>query len=422
MKILAKQRRLAICASVTTFLLAGVTLLGASGLDSGKEQKGSSPSALRKLRVIVLEGTPRNRGLTHGKAMREEIQDAVRRWKTFLARAFKLDADVFIQRLVQRTDFVAAIKKWTPDLLEEIQGMAEGAGVDFDTMLALQLPDECFVNGRAVTAEHCSALGFAKGSGHFSCVAQNVDLPSFTDGLQVVLHIKEDSGSQAFILTQVGCIGLAGMNSHGLGICCNAVWQLNSCRDGLPVSCVLRGVLQQRSEQDAVAFLHKVKHATGQNYLIGGPVGVYDFECSASRVERFKPDGRDDLVWHTNHPLVNQDYTPSYRSQRANPADLAKREADTQTRMECLAHRLANSSAARDLAFVQSVLGARDSEKYPVSRPNKGNGLTFASVIMMLSESPVFYVYPGPPDGTPYEALSFAKAGSAPATRRHGKV
>jgi hypothetical protein len=408
-KIFVKQQLLTICVGVTACLLAGVTLLGASGLDSGKNEKGSSPGASRKLKVVVLEGTPHNRGLTHGKAMKEEIHEAVRRWKSFLARAFKTDADGFIRRLVQRTDFVAAIKRWTPQLLEEIQGMAEGAGVDFDTMLVLQLPDECFVNGRAVAAEHCSALGFAKGVGHSSCVAQNVDLPSFTDGLQVVLHIKEDSGSQAFILTQAGCIGLAGMNSHGLGICCNAVWQLNSCRDGLPVSCVLRGVLQQRSEADAVAFLHKVKHATGQNYVIGGPVGVYDFECSAGRVERFKPDGRDDLVWHTNHPLVNEDYTPAYRSQRANPADLAKREADTQTRMECLARRLAHGSAAHDLAFVQSVLRARDSEKYPVSRPNTGNGLSFASVIMMLSESPVFYVYPGPPDGTPYEELSFAK-------------
>src|SRR5262249_5207947 len=129
----------------------------------------------RKLRVLVLEGTPRDRGLTHGRAMRDQIHEAVRLWKTALANAFKMDADTFIHRFVRQTNFVAAIKKWTPDLLDEIQGMAEGAGVDFDTMLTLQLPDECFVNGEAVAGDRCSSLGCGKSGGQPTRVAQNMD-------------------------------------------------------------------------------------------------------------------------------------------------------------------------------------------------------------------------------------------------------
>jgi hypothetical protein len=333
----------------------------------------------------------------------------VRIWKDQLTDAFKMDADAFIRRFVRQTQFVSAIKKWTPDLLEEIHGLAEGAGIDFDTMLVLQLPDECFIHGAAIAGERCSSLGFAKTGARPACVAQNMDVPSFADGLQLVLHIKQpDSDLEAFVLTQAGCIGLNGMNNRAIGICCNALWQLGHCRDGLPVACIVRGILQQRSEEDAMAFLDRIKHASGQNYVLGGPDRVYSFECSASRIETFKPKGHDDVVWHTNHPLVNEDYTTVYRTLRANEAELAKKEANTRARLRCLENRL-TGDAVRDVALVKAILASRDPARYAICRrkEDQGAGFTFASTIMVLSEKPVFYVAPGPPDVTPYEVLSF---------------
>src|SRR5262245_55599484 len=165
-----------------------------------------------KVRVLVLDGTPRERGLTHGRVMRTEIQQIVRLWKEDLAKAFNVDADTFIRRFVRRTNFIPAIEKWTPDLLEEIRGMAEGAGVEFDTMFVLQLPDECFAHGAAASGEHCSSVGAGRNVESPAFVAQNMDTPSFTDGFQLVLHVKEPaSGLEAFVLTQAGCIGLNGM-------------------------------------------------------------------------------------------------------------------------------------------------------------------------------------------------------------------
>jgi hypothetical protein len=394
---------------------AGLSLAGVAWspetVPGDRETPSPSPSAPRKLKVLVLEGTPHQRGVTHGRAMKAEIHKVVRLWKAELADAFKTDADTFIPRLVRRTEFVAAIRTWTPDLLEEIRGMAEGAGVDFETMLVLQLPDECFVHGGAIAGERCSSLGFGKGASRPGCVAQNVDTPAFTDGFQLVLHVKPQDGTpEAFVLTQAGCIGLNGVNSRAVGICCNSLWQLRGCRDGLPVACVVRGVLQQRSEADAVAFLRRVKHASGQNYLLGGPEYAFSFECSAGRVERFRPGGREDIVWHTNHPLANDDYTADYAALRKDQAEQAKREANSRARARCLERQLTDGAAVRDLALVKATLASRDSAEYPVSRPRKGPGgaFTFASTIMVLSEPPMFHVAPGPPDVTPYEALSFA--------------
>jgi predicted choloylglycine hydrolase len=392
--------------------LAGVAC-SPQGESSGEPEATRLAETSSKLKVLVLDGTPHNRGLVHGRAMKDQIHQAVRLWKAELADAFKMDANAFIERFVRQTHFVRAMKKWTPDLVEEIRGLAEGADIDFATMLVLQLPDECFVNGEAIAREHCSSLGFSRSGERPALVAQNMDTPSFVDGFQLVLHVKHpDSDLEAFVLTQAGCIGLNGMNNRAVGICTNALWQLNGSRDGLPVACIVRGVLEQRSEKDAVAFLHRVKHASGQNYVLGGAARAASFECSAGRVERCTPAGRDDVVWHTNHPLVNDEYTTAYRTLRADPKALAKREANTRARLHCLEKRLTGGSAARDVDLVKATLASRDSAQYPVSLPKKGKGtaFTFASTIMVLSDKPVFHVAPGPPDVTAYEALTFDRS------------
>jgi hypothetical protein len=395
----------------TTLSLAAVAC---SSRVSSREESPTAPQppAGSKVNVLVLEGTPHNRGLVHGRSMMTQIHDAVRLWKELIATAFKTDADVFIRRFARQTQFAAAIEKWTPDLLEEIRGLAEGAGVDFDTMLLLQLPDEVFIHGTAIAGDRCSSVGFSKDGGRPCIIGQNMDIPAFADGLQLVLHVKEpDSATEAFVLTQAGCIGLNGMNNHSIGICCNALWQLSSRREGLPVACIVRGVLRQRTEADAIAFLHKVQHASGQNYLLGGPERAYSFECSANRIERYKPGGREDVVWHTNHPLVNEDGNDQYRALRANPKELEKREVDTRARLRCLEKRSTHGSPAQGLDLVQSILRSKDPEKHPVSRTkkDKNGSFTFASTIMVLSENPVLHVAPGPPDATPYESLSFTE-------------
>ena len=394
-------------------LIAGPIILAGSACvfltEPARGQPGSRPAETsRKVRVLVLEGTPYNRGLTHGKAMKQQIHEVAKLWKEFVAAVFKTDADAFFRRFVRETNFLSAIKKWTPDLVDEIRGMAEGAGVDFDTMLTLQLPDEVFVNGKAIAGEHCTSLGFDKKGTQPACIAQNMDVPAFADGFQVVLHVKEpNSDVEAFVLTQAGCIGFNGMNNHSVGICCNALWMLNSSRDGLPVACIVRGVLKQPTEADAVAFVRNVKHASGQNYIVGGLEHAYSFECSAHKVTRFQPYGRDDVVWHTNNPLANDDCDEPYRALRADPEELEKKEANSRSRLHCVERRMKDNVTARELEHIKGTLSS-----YPVccAKKDKYGSFTFASTIMVLGEKPVLHIAPGPPNVTPFESLSFTPA------------
>src|SRR5262249_54473794 len=151
--------------------------------------------------------------------------------------------------------------------------------------------DEYWVNGNGVAGEHCSAIGVAQRNGQPTIVAQNMDLEGFRKGFQVLLHIKHAKNKlESLVLTHAGLIGLNGMSNRSIGVCCNTLSQLANCRDGLPVACVVRGALEQATEDAAIEFFRRVKHASGQNYIIGGPSKVHDLECSAGKVSVFTPE------------------------------------------------------------------------------------------------------------------------------------
>jgi isopenicillin-N N-acyltransferase-like protein len=189
---------------------------------------------------LLLEGSPYQRGLAHGEALRDPIQTLVRLWQEGLERDFEQGAREVIQRFLAGTDFVSAMRTWTPGLLDEIRGIAQGAGLGFDTMLAYQLLDEMWNNAAVVVGEHCSSLGLPAGGGEPACLAQTVDVERFRDGFQVLLHIRHpDSDLESLVLTCAGLVGFNGVNNKNIGLCVNTLLQLNPSRDGLPVAAVV---------------------------------------------------------------------------------------------------------------------------------------------------------------------------------------
>jgi hypothetical protein len=379
---------------------------GASLLAALPEEKPER----KRLTVLAIEGTPHERGLTHGRTLKEQIHSLVRLWKADLAARYALPAETFVQKFLKHTDYLPAMKRWTPDLIEEVRGIAEGAELDFDTLLAFQLIDEYWVHGPSVGGEHCSALGIRRRGERPSYLAQNMDLEGFRDGFQIILRIKQaDPKRETLVLTHAGLIGLNGLSSRSVGICCNTLSQLAFCKDGLPVACVIRGALEQPTVEAAVGFLRRVKHASGQNYIVGGPEAVHDLECSAGKVVSFAPEAAPDVVWHTNHPLVNDDYHPKHR------AALEKNEApkgeNSAARLQSLQRRLGKVAADSGLELIRTTLVSKDSADYPVCRlyKNRQEIFTFASVILELSDRAELHVTAGPPDVHPYQQFSFGR-------------
>jgi isopenicillin-N N-acyltransferase-like protein len=385
----------------------------------------TSRSAIKKQAAyLVLEGPPRSRGRIHGEALRSQINALMEIWKDQLGRQYKVDPKQYIQKFLADTKFPEAIRKWTPGLMEEVRGIAEGAAVDAETMLAYQFVDEewwygghgYFQTGEPVPMDkNCSALAVSGQPGLPTFVAQNLDIPAYTDGYQALLHIKHQNSSlQSLVFVYAGMISLCGMNNRGVGEVVNALLQLNHRGDGLPVAFINRGILECESLEEAVKFIRQIKHASGQNYIVGGPQQVVNFEGSANKVSRYEPLGAAARIYHTNHPLVNDDQSIIQELIKGLPQGRGPRHPDnSEIRLMALEKRLKDPAKRITVDVIKEALSSKDDPRNPVClarRPDGRGSFTAGCLIMELSEKPKLHFAPGPPCATEFQTHTFVDA------------
>ena len=378
--------------------------------------------------VIEMRGEPRRRGQAHGEALKVEIAETMARWHSDIALAYDPDVEGFIEAFLASTCFPAALDRWTPGLMDEIEGIAEGADQPRRDVIALQFMDEqwWFNAERKVLAQigadgfgeskNCTSFGAADPAGGTTLMGQTMDIAAWSEGLQALLHIHEADGTEAHVFTFAGFLGLLGLNSHGVGVCCNALLQLDHSDDGLPVTAVMRGVLRQRDAASAAAFVNKVKHASGQNYVIGAPGAVMSLECAATSVAPFLPHADGARVWHTNHPLSNRD-TDLYRARLTTAGqDMPSLEgSNTAARLAAIEGRMGAPGQPVDLDVAKAALSSQDDPANPIARPldpDKPNviGYTAGTAIYELGPEPVLHLAAGPASITPFRIYRFAES------------
>jgi isopenicillin-N N-acyltransferase-like protein len=372
------------------------------------------------LPVLVLEGSPRERGRVLGESRKATIRKFIDEWKDRFQKSTGANPEKYIEEFITETELVAAAERWTPNLVEETKGIAQGCGLEFETVFAMQIPDE----ERWFRAEKrpgstqreskgCSALGVFGQSGIPPLLAQTLDVGSSYDEYQVLLHIKDPASRvKVLVFTMAGFIPAHGVNNHGIGMCCNALFQMNHAVDGLPVSFVYRGILAQATLVDAVAFVSEIKHATGQNYMIGGPEKIVSYECSANQVSQYLPAAGATRIFHTNHPLVNNDVRTENDASESRPAKATPTSgtpSNSETRLRALENRLGDPAVAVTVETVKAALGSHDSSVHPVCRHKKpgGGAITAGCQIAVLSIPPELHLAPGPPCSTEFGVFTF---------------
>lgn len=359
---------------------------------------------------ILLEGTPRNRGLTHGATLKREIGELVDLWKESLRSKFQTEPGELISKFLKKTNFITAIQKYTPEVLEEVKGIAEGACIDFETIFAFQLMDEMLLSLGDINNEHCTTIGINKAVGNPTYLAQTWDIGGYLDGFQTVLHVKHEATDlESYVFTYAGFIAAFGMNNKKVGVSVNSIAQLNCQRDGLPVAFVIRGLLERTSQSDAVAFLHEVKHASPQNYLIAGAEEVLDFECSSNKITPFANPGRNDVVFHTNHSILNDDFSEKYLEHVKKQGDAAISADNSHTRYKDLVNRMNKPASAFSVDALKEVLSSCDSADHPI-RMDYVDGPTIfnlGSTVMVMSGSPEFHIAFGAADVAPFKVYKF---------------
>jgi hypothetical protein len=366
--------------------------------------------------VVQLAGPGRRRGQIHGESLRALVREGVARWKDALATAIAAPPEPYLRELVSGTSFASAIARWAPDLGEEVEGLAEGAGLDKDTVLAYQLVDEewWFRRDRAAAVraiEKCSVVGIPAVEGAAPLLAQNLDVPAWCDGLQAILEVAPaDSGHRTLVLTYAGLIALTGVNNGPLAVCVNALLQLDHSPFGLPVAFVVRELLDCSSMAAARRYLRAIDHASGQAYSLAGSRSVSGWECGAGRCRRFFPAVDTQVLCHTNHPVAGGSARRGRETTPSRGCDGAASLPNSELRLGQLVTRtgaLSGHAVAGDLA---TVLRSHDHPHASVCAHGGEQLAAFTawSVIYELSRPPKVTLTAGPPCRSEYRTLELA--------------
>ena len=365
-----------------------------------------------KMYVLELSGNGYERGLQHGKQLKEKIAAIYTKWKEVLRKDTRRDPDSVIADFLGNAAFKATVKHHTPDLWDEVRGIADGSGQKFDDVLAFQLVDEywAYLDKLAQNKrDKCSSIGKAATGDQPTFVAQNIDLEQFRQGYQVLIHIKSSKNfPEQYIVSCAGLIGFAGTNRN-VGIVVNALMDLQTSTEGLPVAFIIRGTLAHEDPKKAMQFFRSIKHAAGQNYLIGLPDSVYDYEASANQLVRFLPVENTGLVYHTNHSLVNHDVKPWYEQYHQRVLAGQTKRGNSETRFAALEQRLNGPFENISVETFKSTLRSKDNERSPVCNTynENGHGFTFSSVIFSVGKKAFVQVTNGSPDAAEYEQYYF---------------
>ncbi len=361
------------------------------------------------LQLTTVAGGGYDRGVALGRSLAPRVRGHVEAWLAALALDVPGDPERYVRTMLAETDFTTAIAAHTPDVMEEVRGLAAGAGLDPDLVFALQLIDEEWAyrvrrRGEPGGREKCSSIAMVAGPG-LTWIGQNMDLGAYTDGHQALVRLEADGPTPANLLfTLAGVVVLLGVNSAGLGVCVNSLPQLPSAPQGLPVAFVIRRLLQCRSLLEAVTCIQDLPHATNQHYLLAEPGAARSFEASAAGVTEYHPPAAD-RIFHTNHPLTEVQGAPQTAAAREN----------SRARLDALVGRLTTGEVG--LAPIEAALCSCDDPRHPVrrERSDKGGliGFTTGSMISALrpAGSPTeSWITAGPPSVDAYECFSLEPA------------
>lgn len=367
--------------------------------------------------VLDLSGTPYERGYQHGQALKTLIAANLDSWRADLGHfdqnsntAKAVDASAYLHAFITETAYADTIERYTPTLLDEVKGLADGAEQPFEQLLAFQLMDEEWAFGLRYGLDKptskCTAFAVPASPQGDTSAGQNMDIGSWADGRQTLLRIRPTTqdAPEALVFSIAGALGVNGLNSHGVGITCNTLNQWDYNPEGLPVFFILRTVLEKSSIDEAEAFLRSIPHASGQNYILSSANAVRCFECGGSGVVAYEPAQWQGKIFHTNHPLVPR---PGADTLPATPAP----KPNSVARLDSISHRLGQTDTAIALPTIKAALAAHDDPENPVSRDvdNEGSsiGFTIGSSIYEFTPVPRLHQAAGPPCKTDYLIFNF---------------
>lgn len=262
-----------------------------TAVDDRDVRSVDGPPPLLRVRAV---GPPRAAGRAYGEAAAPLI-----RRHLDLALAHLRAAGVAEGAATERaTAYRAATAAARPELADEVDGVAEGAGIARELAWVLQLRAE-LTRPRGRDGAECSSLAVRDRHGAI-LAGQNVDLPTGYRDVLVLLEREPPGLPRVVTLTPAGQIGQNGMNADGVTLFANFL-HVPGWRVGVPRYLLTRVALAERTRAAAVAAVAATPRAASRNLLIADPDGAVNVETAPAAIAT--AELRERPLLHTNHVL-----------------------------------------------------------------------------------------------------------------------
>lgn len=366
---------------------------------------------------VRVEGGPRERGRQYGEQARDRVRTSIGAYRAVFAHKTGWTW-ARVQQEARRS--LAPIAAFGEKYLEEMHGIAEGAAVPFEDILAINVRTEVMFAATArLAVGECSAFAVlpqASADGT-TLVGQNWDWLLHSFDTVVVLEARQDDGPDFVTVVEAGLLAKTGMSSSGIGLVTNAlVTAEDRGEPGVPYHVLLRAILDSENLSDALATVQRSPRSSSANYLVAHEDGIaVDVEAAPgdfSRIFLLHPE--DGVLVHTNH-FRSPAFDGTEVSIWAIP-DSPLRLERLRTLVRAEPGPLSLGTFERALAdhanFPSAICSHPDTRYHPLEQ-----AASVASILMEL-DSRRMWVADGHPCTAPYRELDYGEFLSKPSPVR----
>lgn len=302
---------------------------------------------------VRVKGTHREIGRQIGEATREQVRHSIVSARDLIKETYTTLELNWDGALIQARKYLPYAQERYPQYVDEMTGIAEGAGVSYEDLAVLNALEGVTMDALHLTKCTSMAVNEDRTADGHVLVAHNEDwLPNDEQDVFVV-HVTPEHEPPFLAMSYGGLIPNVGFNAYGIAQCCDTVYPSDS-RIGIPRLFVSRAVLAARTLDDAISSTLVPHRAAGYNHLLAHEAGeLYSVEVSARRFGILYGD--EGYLVHTNHYL-----DPKMQAIEKEPDELIV------TRLRYFrASRLLKQDPAHTIKSLQAI--QRDHFNFPYS-------------------------------------------------------
>ena len=276
------------------------------------EMSMTDSERIRPIEHIKVLGSNYERGRLLGERVRPRIEHSLATYQQLFALC-----DISWQQAIDKgLRYIEQSQSFFPGFIDELEGLAKGANIDFDSLFALNsrteiLPPDFLaraisdrsppISANLLSANECTSLA-AKTSNDV-WLAQNWDWCGSQRQALCIVDAQTESGFCYLTVTEAGMLAKIGINNVGFAVTLNILRTRDDGQNpGIPVHVLLRRLLNCESVAEAKELVCNANFSSSSNVMVADRTGdMASFELSPAGCKVLTSDkGR---LCHTNHFL-----------------------------------------------------------------------------------------------------------------------